>query len=419
MAVATYTPTTSSSDITGVWRKVQTPLQVAAQFMVDEWDMLDDVPKMNVDWSARLIEMPLDISDDYGIAAIDEGGYEARPASPNPVDATLTWILYNGRFTISKTARMIDEHNRAAMLERQIVFQGRKKLQAMARRLGFDFYGFSTSLVAKVSSLPGSDEFVLKDAYGISGLHSTNTPYRVTDPFKVGDYVGVLNPSGPALRGIVAVDAVDASTPSIDLASTPASSAADDLIVMANSTGNTVIGDTDYDNGLTGLLDINTSTSVHSVSSATYAKWAAGYSDTGGGRFTGIKLRKAKQGIENNGGGTLNTMCWDQGVENDVVAQLQAGLRFTNAFAMEMDGSPKAKGVKVMSSRFVPEGYVFMFDRKSLKKLSLVPKPGTPAWEDADKLQDQSGYVFPLDYPCALVTNNRGNHGYVSGATRQ
>ena len=419
MAVATYTPSTSSSDVSGVWRKVQTPLQVAAQFMVPEWDMLDDLPEMHVDWSARLIEMPLDLADDYGVAAIDEGGYEARPVSPNPVDATLTWILYNGRFTISKTAKFIDEHNKQAMLERQIVFQGRKKLQAIARRLGFDFYGFSTSVVAKVSS-EASSVFTLKDAYGVSGLHSTTTPYRVTDPFKVGDYVAFLNPTGPALRGTpIDVTAVAAATPSITTSATPSGATADDLVVMGNSVGNTVLADTDHGNGLTGLLDVNTTASVHSVSNATYAKWDVGYSDTAGGRFTGIKLRKAKQGIENNGGGTLNTMLWSQGVENDVTAQLQAGLRFTNAFAMEMDGSPKAKGVKIMSTRFVPEGYVFMFDRKSYKKLSLIPKPGTPAWDDAHKLQDQSGYVIPLDYPCALITNNRGNFAYASGATEQ
>jgi hypothetical protein len=417
LATATYTPTRSDTDITGVWRKVQTPLQVAAQFMVDEWDMLDDVPKRQVDWSARLIEMPLDILDDYGIASIAEGGFEARPGSPNPVDATLTWILYNGRFTISKTARMIDEQNRRAMLERQIVFQGRKKLQAMARRLAFDFYGFATGYTSKVVSV-ASDVFTLKDAYGVAGLHSTNTPYRVTDPFTVGDFVAVLNPTGPALRGIADITVVTAATPSITLSSTPGSSAADDLIVFANSLENTTLaGGTAYNKALNGLLDIVTSTSLHNVSGATQAKWNAGYSDTGGGRFTGIKLRKAKQGIENNGGGTLNTMLWSQGVENDVVSQLQAGMRFTNAFAMEMDGSPKAKGVKIMSTRFVPEGYVFMFDRKSLKKMTLVPKPGQPGWEDAYKLQDQSGYVIPLDYPCALTSDNRGNFGYVSGAT--
>lgn len=417
-AVATYAITTSKTDVNGVWRKVQAPLQTAAQFMVDEWDMLDNLQDFEIDWSARSIDLPVDITDDVGIASIPEGGYEARPASPNPVDGSLTWILYNGRFTVSKTARWIDQKNRKAMLERQILYQGRKKLQALARRVGFDFYGFSTAVAAKVVSV-AADVFTIKDQYGVAGLGSTTTPYRVDDVFRVNDYVAILNPTGPALRGIQKVTAVTTATPSITLDGTPTGSAANDLIVFANSVGNTVLADTDHGNGLVGMLDIGTSTSVHGISKSTNPKWDVGYSDTAGGRFTGIKLRKAKQGIQNNGGGTLNTVLWDQGVENDVVAQLQAGLRFSNAFAMEMDGAPKAQGVKLTSTRFVPEGYVFAFDKKSLKKLALIPKPGTPAWEDGDKLQDQSGYVFPLDYPCALVTTNRANHSYFSALTRQ
>ncbi len=419
MAVATYAVTTSKTDVNGVWRKVQAPLQVAAQFMVDEWDMLDELKEFEVDHSAREITAPLDLTDDVGIAKIPEGGYEARPGSPNPVDATLTWILYNGRFTISKTARWIDQRNRKAMIERQILFQGRKKLQAMARMVGFDFYGFSTALTAKVGAI-GANIVTLKDQYGISGLGSTTAPYDVENVFRVGDYVAILNPSGPALRGIVKITTVTPATPSITLASTPGSTAANDLIVLANSVENaTLAGGTDYNNGLVGLLDISTSTSVHSVSGVTYPNWNAGYSDTTGGRFSGIKLRKAKQGVNNNGGGEIDTLIWSNGVENDMTAQLRAGLRFTDAFAMEMDGSPKAKGVKILTTRFVPEGYVFAFDKKSLSKITLIPQPGTPAWEDGDKLQDQSGFVFPMDYPAAMVTTNRGNFSYFSGLTEQ
>src|SRR5467141_4440824 len=69
-ATATYSVTTSKTDVNGVWRKVQAPLQEAAQYMVDEWDMLDEVQTFEVDWSAREITMPLDLSDDVGVASI-------------------------------------------------------------------------------------------------------------------------------------------------------------------------------------------------------------------------------------------------------------------------------------------------------------------------------------------------------------
>lgn len=417
-AIATYGVSTSKTDINGVWRKVQAKLQVAAQFMVDEWDMLDEIQNFEVDLSAREITVPLDLADDVGIASIPEGGFEARPSSPNVVDATITWILFNGRFTISKTAKWLDQRMRRAMIERQLLFQGRKKLQAMARVVGHYFYGFSTATLAKVTSVAGA-VLTIKDAYGIAGLHSTTAPFRVTDFFKVGDFVAVLNPAGPAVRGIEKVTAVTAATPSITVANAVAGAAANDLIVLANSLENDTanLSSTDRDAGYTGLLDILTSTSLHGVSSATEPKWAASTDDTAGGRFTGTKLRKLRQGINNNGGGKLDFILWSQGVENDVTAQLQAGLRFSNAFALEMDGAPKARGVTLKSTRFVPEGHVFGFQKRSLRKLTLIPKPGTPAWDDGDKLQDQSGFIFPVDYPSALISINRGNFGRFASVT--
>jgi hypothetical protein len=420
-ATATYSVTTSKTDVNGVWRKVQAPLQEAAQYMVDEWDMLEDIQTFEVDWSAREITMPLDLSDDTGVASIPEGGFEARPSSPNPTDATLTWILFNARFTVSKTAKFIDLKNRQAMLERQIIFQGRKKLQAFARRIGEYFYGFSTGILATVASVAG-DVVTVQNQYGIAGLGSTTAPFKAANPFRVKEWVAVLNPTGPALRGIAQVAAQNIAGPTFTFATgtTPAGTVANDYLVMANSVENTTLaGGTDYNNALIGLLDAMTSVSLQNVSSATFAKWATFYSDTTSTRFTGIKLRKAKQAILNNGGGTLNQIIWANGVENDVTAQLQAGLRFQDSFAMELDGMPKAKGVDIKTTRFVPDGFVFMFDRKSIRKLSLLPKPGQPAWDDGYKLQDQSGFIFPIDYPCQLVYTNRANLAYAQNQSQQ
>jgi hypothetical protein len=419
-AVDTYTVATSKTTVNGVWRKVQAPLQVAAQFMVDEWDMLDDLAEFDVNWSAREITVPLDLSDDVGIASIPEGGYEARPASPNPTDATLTWILLNGRWTISKTARWIDQINRAAMLERQLLFQGQKKLQAMARRLAEYMYGFSTATMAKVVG-DAAGVITLKDQYGIAGLGSTTAPFAVTNAFRVNDWVAVLNPSGPALRGISKITAVTPATPSITISPDIGTTAANDLIVFANSLENTTLaGGTDRDNGLTGFLDAVTSTSLHNVSGASFDKWNPGFTDTTGGRFTGPRLMKARQSCMNKGGGDgIDNILYDQGVERDVIAYLQAAVRFSDPYGMQLDGSPKAKGITFKSTRFVPEGFAFGFLKSKLNKMVLLPKPGTPSWDDAKPLIDQSGFIFAIDYPCQLVWKNRGNTAYWQSLSRQ
>jgi len=434
MAASTYSVTTSS-DLSTLYRQVQMGVYQAAQFGVDEWNALmagRAAKDFKIDWSTRQVTVQLDLNDDIGTAAIPEGGYEARPSSQTLVDGSLSFILINKRFTFSRTSEYISRRSPRALIENQLKYQAKKALQGLRRKVGDMFYGFSTGTVAKISSV-SSDDIVLKDLYGVSGLGGLTTGpgggienRQVTDLFRVGDYIAVLNPTGPALRtgGIQAISALTASTNTITAsASSMTSPTANDLIVFANNLENTTLaGGTERSLNLTGLLDIATSTSLHSVSGATYAKWNAGYSDTSGGRFTGVKLRKMKQGINNNGGGMLDTIWIAQGVDNDLFAQAQAGLRYADAFNMEIDGDATAKGVKKMASRLTPDGYVFGYDsRNSVKKGMLLPEPGE-GWASGDaidKLQDISGSAASLDFPFFMFCTNRSNVAYVSGATQQ
>lgn len=422
MAQATYSVSTSTTNLSGLWRKVQAPLRQATNFMYDEWDELDEMQEFAVDWSAREITMPLDINEEVGVASIPEGGNEARPSSVTVVDASFTWILLNARFTISKTAKFIDQKNRAAMLENQFKFQGRKKLQAVARRISDYFYGFGTGIVATTSTVAtqASGTYTIKDMYGIVGLGATTAPFQVADMFRVGEWVALIRTAALVTNAIGVITAVTPATPSIAITwNGSVTSANNDGIVFANSLENTTIAGTDYNAALTGFLDAYTSTSLHGVSSATYANWQPSYSNTTTGRFTGIKLRKMRQATANKGGGKLDSVVWSQGIENDVTSQLQAGLRFNDAWGMEMDGAPKSKGINFRSGRRVPGGYVFGYVKESIRKMVLLPRPGQPTWDDAEKIQNVSGYVFPMDYPCQMVYLTRANLAYESNKAEQ
>ena len=421
MAVATYNVTTSKTDLQLLWRRIQAGVVVAFQFGVEEWNLLQNLKNFDVAWSAREITFQLDLNDDVGTAAIPEGGKEARPQSPTVVDATLTWILLNKRFTISKTAQYITAHTPKAMITDQLTFQSKSAVRGIQRKVGDMFYGFSTGTQALVNASSPGTTLIIDAMYGVAGVGDAAEARIVTDLFRVGDYVWILNPSGPAVRGTQPekVTAITSATPSITIAALPASTADDDLVVFGNNLENaTLAGGTERDENLVGLLDMVTSTTVHSVSSATESRWDVGFSDTTAGRFTGVKLRKAKQGIDNNGGGKLDTVLWSNGVENDVVSQLQAGLRFSDAFNMEMDGMAKSKGVKFITTKRVPEGFVFMWDsKKSIKKGTLLPEPGNVDFSDGHKIQDDSGLVFSIDYPVFMCTQNRSAMAYVQNAT--
>lgn len=426
MAPATYAITTSKTDLNGLWRKAQGKLRIAANFMFEEWDDLQEFSNFDVDWSTREITAPFDLSEGAGVASIDEGGYEARPSSPATVDASFTWCHLNKRFTVSKISKLIQQNNPGAMLVNQMKFQGRKALEAIGQWIADSFYGFSTGVRAKVTSLVNNTTVTItvtiKDAYGLAGLGSPGgtmtSPYFVATLFRPIEFVAFIRAGALVANSIGQIASVDATVPSFiaNFAVAP-TLAADDQIVFANSLENTTLVGTDYNKSLTGLLDAVTSVSLQGISSATYPRWLPGYTDTAAGQFTNIKLRRFKQGIQNNGGGRLTDIRWSQGVENSVFSQLQAGMRFTDSYNMEMDGDPKAKGVTIKESRHVPPGYVFGWDRKSLNKMVLLPKPGAPSWDDGEKIPDRSAYVFPIDYPAQMVYLNRANIAYASNKT--
>lgn len=421
---ATYAGTLSKSDVVTLWRKVQGPLRQAANFMYDEWDLLQELDDYDVDWSTRSIEAAMDLDEDGNIASIPEFGYEAKPSSVTPVDALFTWVIFNGRFTISKTARWIDEKNKGAMLENQMKFQGRKKLEALRRRLAAYFYGTPNAIMARANAGvgPGTTLSIdLVDAHGDAGIDDKTF---IAGLFRKGEWIAVLNPTGPAIRQFGKITAVTIGATFANISVTFNASvtvSAGDYICFAASLAEdtSTLDSCDYGKGLNGMLHFLTATTVQNISSATNPKWAVAYANTTAGRFTGMKLRKMKQAISNAGGGRLTDVLWSQGVENDVTSQLQAGVRFTDSFNMEMDGAPKAKGVRLRSTRSMLPGYVIAFDKSAIKKMVLLPAPDRPTWADAEKIPDRHGFILPLDYPCQMVVLNLGNLAYESNKTEQ
>lgn len=413
MATATYTTTTSDTNLKELWRKVQVGVVEAFGFGVPEWNWVRNFKDFKVDWSPREITMELDLDDDINVASIPEGGLEARPASPVAVTATLTWILLNARFTLSKTAMWIDQQqgSRPALVS-QLKWQAKKKVQAVRRLLGHYLYGSSDGVIGHLTANnTGTKSLDLDNLYGVSGEGGTTDNRRVLDLTRDSEFYGILESTG-VFREIVQRSSGARSTNIITTAANMGTTADGDLLVRAHSLENSTVTGTDYNAALVGLKDYMTTASVHSFSNATNARWDAALNNTDGGRFTGVKLRKLKQAINNNGGGTLDTIVWTQGVENDVFAQLQAGLRFSDSFGMEMDGSPKSKGVKFMTTKRVPDGYVYGWDSKrSIGKGTLLPLDGSQAFSDGKQAIDSSQLIFTLDYPCFLATKSRANMG--------
>lgn len=309
------------------------------------------------------------------------------------------------------------------MIEDQMKYQAAKKVQDLGRHFSDYFYGLSTGYLAQTSTVATQSNgvYTLKNGYTQTTISGGTTAEKnfIADKFKVGDWVALIRSAALVANAIGEVTAVTKATPSITVTwNGSVTSANNDNVVKANSLENTLIGGTDYNGGMVGLLDMLLTASVHSLSSATVADWDVAFSDTTGSRLTGVRLRKAMQEIKNYGGGTMDKVFLAQGVERDMIDLQQAAVRFSDPMAMELDGSVKYGKVKFHSTRRVPPGWAIPVASKSIRRMTLLPKPdGTPIWEDGEKVVDRSAYVFSIDFPCAMVCLNRKNLSYLNGLT--
>lgn len=420
------TGTRASTELVKLQRKVQGVLLKGYNSECEEWGWLQSavIPKHKINISAREMTSPIDIRRATKAAIINEGGYEANPTTVALNEVTLTWSNYNIRSLTTLTSKYLSALGQDNQIMDQFKYQAMKRVEGLAETVGRDFYGFSTGYwcqTTTVATASSGTAYTLANLYGQSSLGSTA---QLGALFTVGDRVALVRSAALVTNAIGTVTAVSATTPSITVTwNGSVTSASGDNIVLAMAIENTTLADgTNYNKALVGLHDGAVTASVHSLSSGAEPAWAAGYSDTAGGRWSGVKQRKMKQGINNNGGGELNLIIWDQGVSNDVYASQSSVLRFQSALDMPLDGQVTDGKVKFKSTRRTPATTIWGLDtRNSVAKFSLLDfvTEDSQGVDDGDKLENQNAQVFSDDMPLAMVWKNRGNLGYASGVTTQ
>lgn len=428
MALATSV-TTSGTDVNKIWRKVQGDLYEGMNFFSEEFGNMERfVPDTyDIDISAREITVPVDLNEEVGVAAIPEGGYEAVASSVNVEEVTLGFTLLNARFSASVTARILDERHRAAELKRQIVFQGMKKMQALARTWSDMVYGYSTNILALTDTdLSGtSDTLTLYNGLNDSTIAGSTaaTGNYIANLFRVGERIAALNAGSLATNALGEITAITAgANPTIAVTWDGSTSESTNglQIVLANSVEGSTIAATAYNRGIVGYLDLLKSTSVHGTSSSSVPNWSIAGSDTSGGRLSGVRLRAAKDALRRYSPMKPDFALLDEGVHRDLIDLERAALRFSDPFALETDGDVKSKDLAIRSSWRVPPGYAIVGSKKAFARLDIMPKPGQGfAWGDGHKMENQSGYLFPVDFLTGTFCKSRKAFFYFSGLDRQ
>lgn len=422
MAQLTPTITTAAVTLIKAYRKMQGALLMGFQSMSEEWDLFDDIPDYDVTLTAREMTTPIRVYGAGRSAMIAEGALEKNPVTPPMEELTLTWANLNERWMTTLTARYLDSKAQAGMIIRQLRYQAMEALEAISNTVSWQFYGFSTGVACQTTTIAtqASGAYTLANAFGIAALGGAAYLASMFTPF---DRVALIRAGALVANAIGQITAVDTVNGTITVTWNGAvTSASGDNIVFANSVENTTIAGTDWNLCPVGLLDALTSTSVHGLSGASIANWNPSLTSTTAGRFSGLKLRRARQAGGNLGGAKMDLVIWSNGVENDTIEAERALARFSGTFGMELDGSVKAKGIEFFTSRKVPPGYAFILDRsEAVGKYTLLPKPdgSTPPWSDGDKMENRNALQFSIDFPYAYIWKNRRAMAYYSNQTEQ
>lgn len=425
MTVATINYTTAGTSVNKAYRKIQGPMLVAFQKKTEEWDLFGDLPEQDITFSAREMTVPVDLNPAAGTAMIGEAGTEGITYTPNLEEITLTWVNLNHRWTTSLTAKYLDASAKDGMVIRQLKYQAMKAIESISNRVGQQFYGFSTGTVCKISNVVTATTATLTliDAYGDANLDDTTF---LQNMIQVGDQIALVRSSTLVTNAVGEVTSNATAGVIVVVFAGSVTTAANDIVVFANSaisTATSTLADgSDQNRWPVGLKDACETASVHSLSSASVPRWAASTNSSTAQRYSFILERKAQQGIQNKGGGRADLRIWANGVENDVIDGERAALRFSDASNLQFDGALKTKGMKVFTSRHVPNGHVWLLDRgSSVKKFSLVKMPSedAPAWGDGDKAEDRNALKFSIDFPYALVHTNRANVAQYRALTEQ
>jgi hypothetical protein len=332
-----YNYTTSRVDLDKSWKQVEADVRKGFDFGTDEIALLQRFESESTPWSANSVTFPIDLNAGFGVASIEEFGFEPNPSTPDLEEATEDVIHLVKRFNLSKLTKHTDK-GQTNQRERVLARSAMKAAEAIRAQIGDYFYGFNDGVVAITDTdVSGtSATLTIKDGYGQTDI---DAGAFLVSKFPVGEGVALVAAGSDALidaNAIGVVTAVNASTPSITVSfigSVSAYTTNGIRIVKANaataSTLDQTITGTDLGKGMVGLLQMVTSASLHGL---THAKWVAAYQDATGGRFNAQRFRRMKDEIADKApnGGTLDLLMMDRGVYRDTTALQSAALRFSD-----------------------------------------------------------------------------------------
>ncbi len=412
MAAQSNTVTTGAS-LNRWWRKVQGPVadKAFAHGKAPERQFYQSLSAWGTPSSAYEVTFPIDTNERGGVASITDGGHMAKPSSVNAVEAQVNVVHFNKRFAVSDLTRFTDA-GQQNQLKRQIVAQAAQAGDAMQEHFADYLHGGKAAILALTDTdISGTTAtLTLKNGYNNSTI--TNAKY-LASMWKVGDRGVALDGSNALISGVNSFFEVTSvsktnGTIGVTFDGSVTYSTNDIRLVKANNLeGTTAAGGSDLNKGIEGFQDLLFATTFHNVSGSTNPNWTVALNVSAAGRFTPSQLKRAKQEIANDSGYEADTVLVAQGVYRDMMNQQLAGLRFEDANTMSFDGDVQAKGMKFLSTKRVPPGYVAVGARASLRKWEAYSSSASASYGDLQPSETLAGGYGRLDWVGNLICESR------------
>jgi hypothetical protein len=419
------TTVTSLADLS---KKTNTDVMVGIRRKTKEYGWFDDTPDEKITPSGNEMRLVLDIAYQTGGAMIPDGGYEDQATTVAPQHGTFTFVQMNKRYSFTTLAKGYDAKGRAGYIQRQIQYQSIKAVEAIARKVGLQTYGFSTGTVAVVNATNGAGaaqiDIQLKNTFGTTLLPGTSAAGKVynTNLFRVGEPVALVRGSTVQDFGVVvASPAASGLAGAIDITfNGSVTPTANDLIVFASAVTDTALTGTDTNRWPVGMLDMMTSASVHGLATSAAAEWQAAYANTAGGRMSYQVQEAMVNAVDNFSGSDMNRVIYSQGVRRDMIAGERAALRYDSSSSMDWNGEVGTKGIKYFTSVLAPTGMFMGWNNDAIGKKVLSDKPdyeGGPDIFSLDKVQDKGAVAASFDFIYARICNARRGLAYAANLT--
>lgn len=417
-----------------LFKKTQSGMLTALQAQTPELKRLRKTPTASLIPSGLEMRLILNVMFQGGGAMIPDGGYEATTDVAPPQYGTVTFVQYNDRFALSGLGRLFDRYAKSGEVMAMNYYAAKKKLEAMGRKIGVQTYGYSTGTLAVVDTgvtISPTGDVVLKQAFGSSLIGATNASASATQKTYIAQLFRAVGTGGEkvaimragALIAQCTVNSVNNANGSINLTSTSGTVTlnAGDQVVANNVVIDATAAGTDQNLWPNGLLDVTQSPSLHGLSSTTAPNWAS-YTDSAGGRFGFMKLRKVQQYQQNYAGTQPDQVVLSNGVLNDATAAERSARIYSGVSMFDLDGNVRAKGVEIWTSLLVPPGCAFIYDSEVYTKLELGDLPsedGGPDLFEMDKLPNQNVWAASMSYAYLRACTNRAAVAVCSGLTEQ